>query len=178
MIRRLTAVAALVAFVALTALMAACAGSPGPAAPTATTPATPPAAVAPVLTVSDFVGVWGEDDSPGASVFTAGDATAEPVCRGVEFRIDRDADSRSANVVFAASCVAIRLRVEGKGLMTGNALLWRAQGRAQLADGTACPVAFGDGSRAERTADGVIRVTYKGTVCDREVAGSVLARRK
>jgi len=177
MIRRGTAVAALLALIAL---MAACAGSSQPASPTAVAPApaTPAAAVVPAGAVEDFVGVWGEDETAGSADYTAADPTVEPACRGIEFRIDRDVDSKTANIVFAASCAAIRLRVEGKGLMTEGVLLWRAQGRALLPDNTACAVVFGDGSRAVRVADGVIRVFYKGTVCDKDVAGSVLAKRK
>jgi hypothetical protein len=82
-------------------------------------------------------------------------------------------------VVFVATCARVRIRAEGKGTMAGDTLLWKAKGEVTLPNSrTTCVVAFGDGSKAQPVREGLIKVDYKGTVCDAAVAGTALVRRR
>jgi hypothetical protein len=182
MIRRLI-LGAVVAAVAATFI--ACGSS---SSPQTTTPATPTPTVA---TIDPFVGNFSDD--PSGTVDPATDptgfdpatfdpavaATLGPVnCSQVEFRVVRDPDPKSAVVVFAATCARVRFRGEGKGVLTNGALIWKAQGEVKLPNDKTCAFKFLEGNRAVPVSDGLIKVTYNGTVCDRRFAGTTLVRRR
>jgi hypothetical protein len=183
MIRRVV-VGAVVAAVAATFI--ACSSS---SAPQSTTPAAPTPAVA---TVDPFVGNWSVDEPPGtvdpAADPTAFDpavfdpavaSTAGPVnCSHVEFRVVREPDPKGAVIVFAATCARVRFRGEGKGVLTDGVLVWKAQGQVTLPSDKTCAFRFVEGNRAVPVSDGLIKVTYNGTVCDRRFAGTTLVRRR
>jgi hypothetical protein len=132
----------------------------------------------PVATVDPFVGDWHADALVDPAAIAQAEAAAAGSCSQVEFKAVRDVDSKTAAVVFAATCARVRIRVEGKGSLVGDTLLWRAEGRVTLPDAKTCAVKFGDGSKAQPAPEGMVRVDYKGTVCDAAVAGTALVRRR
>ncbi len=179
MIRRVM-LASLAAAVAAT-FVACSSNSPSQAtAPAAPTPTT--AAVAP------FVGIWSADDPNGTTDPATFDPAAfDPVaaatlgpanCSQVEFRVVRDSDPKAAVIVFAATCARVRFRGEGRGVVTDGVLVWRAQGEVTLPNARTCAFKFIDGNRAVPVGEGLVKVTYNGTVCDRKFAGTTLVRRK
>jgi hypothetical protein len=155
--------------------------------------ATAPAAPTPTIaTVDPFVGTWSVDD-PTGTIDPPGDpntfdstafdpvvaATLGPVnCSQVDFRVVREPDPKGAVIVFAATCARVRFRGEGRGIVTDGVLVWRAQGEVALPNAKTCAFKFLDGNRAVPVSDGLIKVTYNGTVCDRKFAGTTLVRRK
>jgi hypothetical protein len=163
---------------AITGLLA-CSSSPQnqPATPTAvtTTAPTSTATAAPAEPVDGFVGQWNGDTGP---VGAAEAAKAASSCTDIEFRVFRDTDSASAAIVFAATCARVRIRGEGKGLVAGGTLHWRAAGTAALAGGKSCRFAFLEGNTATPAGEGMVKVTYSGTVCDVPVSGTETIRRR
>jgi hypothetical protein len=138
----------------------------------------PSPVTAPNISVDGFVGEWQADALVGPAAIAEAEAAAPRSCNQVEFHARRDVDSRTAAVVFAGNCARVRVRVEGKGLLTGDALMWRAEGKVTLPNGNTCAARFADGNRAEPAREGLVKVTYKGTVCGNPVAGTALVRRR
>lgn len=163
------------------AVLMAC-GSDLPSQPTTQTVAT--AASSPTSTVEGFLGHWGSDTSgePTAESGVGVDVPATLVSNGrcslLDFKVDRDADSRSAVVVFVATCANARIRGEGKGQVSGDTLYWRAGGTVTLAGGRTCPFAFAEGNSATPAGSGLVKVTYNGTVCGIPVSGTQIVKRK
>jgi hypothetical protein len=162
--------------------VAACSSGPesAPAQPTpVSTTATPPTDG----TVDGFLGAWSPDTGGGTPLdFDGPENTADRiipdgVCRFVEFRVDRDTDSRRARVVFAARCANARIRGVGAGLLSEGVLHWRAQGGIALPSGERCQFTFVEGNRAVRVPQG-LKVHYSGTVCDVPVSGTQIVRKK
>ena len=99
-------------------------------------------------------------------------------CSQIEFRVAREPDPKGAVILFAATCARVRFRGEGRGAVTDDVLVWRAQGEVTLPNSRTCAFRFLDGNRAVPVSDGLIKVTYNGTVCDRRFAGTTLVRRR
>ena len=172
MIRRL--VGGFAATIVMAGLAACSTGTQSqPATPTGVTNAT-----APATTVDTFAGTWGQDDpiNPGDPIVAA-TATAGS-CANVEFRVSRDADGKTAAIVFAATCAQVRLRGEGNGTIAGDTLYWKAAGTAALEGGRQCGFRFLEGNKATPAGEGLIKVVYNGTVCDHAVSGTATVRRK
>jgi hypothetical protein len=134
-------------------------------------------------TVDGFLGAWSPDTGDGTPLdFDGPENTADSiipdgVCRFVEFKVDRDADSRTAKVVFAARCANARIRGVGAGVLNEGVLHWRAQGGIALPSGQRCQFKFIEGNRAVRVPEG-LKVHYNGTVCDVPVSGTQLVKKK
>jgi hypothetical protein len=173
-------VAALVVAVAIAGI-GACATAPEstPAQPTSVSITTSPVDG----TVDGFLGAWSPDAGDGTPLdFDGPENTADSiipdgVCRFVEFRVERDADTRSATVVFAARCANARIRGVGAGVLSEGILHWRAQGVVALASGEKCRFTFVEGNKAVRAPEG-LKVHYNGTVCAVPVSGTQLVKRK
>jgi hypothetical protein len=168
---------------AATAGLAAC-GTPPDSKPTDPTPASTASTVpATEVTVDAFVGDWTPDTTDGTPlVFDGPENTADAIvadgaCRFLEFRVDREPDSKSAKVVFAARCANARLRGRGAGVLSDGVLHWRAQGDVTLASGRTCQFKFVEGNKAVRVPEG-LKVHYDGTVCDVPVSGTQIVKRK
>jgi hypothetical protein len=159
----------------------ACNSGSQPTQPTAT-PATQPTAAVDG-TVEPFIGAWGADSADGAPPeFDGPDNTADRIvadgaCRFIEFRVDREPDSRSAKIAFAARCANARIRGVGAGLLVEGVLHWRAQGGIALPSGEKCQFKFVEGNKAVRVPEG-LKVHYDGTVCDVPVSGTQIVRKK
>jgi hypothetical protein len=138
---------------------------------------TPPAA-SPDASVEPFIGDWSPDPVTDPAAIAEAEAAAPRSCNQVEFHARRDVDSRTAAVMFAGNCARVRVRLEGKGLMTGDALIWKAEGKVTLPNGNTCAARFADGNKAEPAREGLVKVTYKGSVCGNPVAGTALVRRR
>jgi hypothetical protein len=152
-----------------------------PTQPTATS--APIATTSSDATVDGFVGAWSPDTGDGASLdFDGPENTADRiipdgVCRFVEFRVDREPDSRSAKIAFAARCANARIRGVGAGQLNEGILHWRARGVVALASGEKCEFKFVEGNKAVRVPEG-LKVHYDGVVCDVAVAGTQLVKKK
>ncbi len=161
--------------------IAACSSGSQPTQPTVT-PATQPTTVVDT-TVNGFIGVWGTDPADGAApVFDGPENTADRIvadgaCRFIEFKVDREPDSRSAKVAFAARCANARIRGFGAAMLIEGVLHWRAQGGIALPSGERCQFRFVEGNRAVRVPEG-LKVHYEGTVCDAPVSGTQIVKRK
>lgn len=143
------------------------------ASPVAPDPVTPPHS-----TVDGFVGEWQADPVTDPDAVAAAEAAAARSCSQVEFHAVRDVDSRTAAVVFAATCARVRIRIEGKGVMSGDTLVWKAEGRVPLPNGTACVARFVEGNKAQPAPESMVKVTYNGRICDVPVTGTALVRRR
>jgi len=178
MIRRLLTLCALAA---LMAAVAACAASSNqsvaPTTPTSTTVATTPDPT-PSGTVDPFVGDWQADPLTDAASIAEAEAAAPKVCNQVEFHALRDADSKTAAIVFAGTCARVRIRVAGIGNLVADGLVWRGQGRVVLPNGTTCAAVFADGNRAQPAGANFVKVTYNGKICDAPVSGIAMVRRQ
>jgi hypothetical protein len=161
-------------------LMVACQKKESPTAPTtvsAPAVAVPPSS--PSVSVDSFVGDWQTDPVTDPASIAEAEAAAPRSCSQVEFRAVRDVDSRTAAVVFAATCARVRIRATGVGTLVGDTLLWRARGEVTLPNAArTCAVIFGDGSKAQPAGEGLVRVAYNGTVCGAPVSGHALVRRR
>lgn len=146
-------------------------------APTSS-PMAPDPVAPPNVSVDGFVGDWQADPVVDPDAIAAAEAIAARSCSHVEFRAVRDVDSRTAVVMFAATCARVRIRAEGRGQMSGDTLVWRASGQVTLPNSRTCGVAFGDGNKAQPAAQGLVKVTYNGRVCDAAVSGTALVRRR
>jgi hypothetical protein len=151
-----------------------------PAAPTEVpTAAVPPPATSPSVPVDHFLGDWSADPLTDPAEIAAAAAAAGHSCSDVEFRAVLDAEAGTAVVGFAATCARLRVRAQGRGVISGNALVWRAEGTAAAPAGsTTCAARFVERNRAEPVATGQIKVTYNGTVCGTAVSGTALVRRR
>jgi hypothetical protein len=166
----------------LLAVAAAAAWSCGsePASP----PAEPTASTTPSTIVDDYVGVWGADPAdpvpPDIQLEdnTANTIVADGICRLIEFHVERQADGRSASIVFAATCANARIRGRGIGQLSNGVLFWKAEGVVTLTSGRTCQFRFVEGNRAAPAGEGLVKVSYNGTVCDVPVSGSQLVKRK
>ena len=161
-------------------LMVACQKKESPTAPTtvsAPAVAVPPSS--PSVSVDSFVGDWQTDPVTDPASIAEAEAAAPRSCSQVEFRAVRDVDSRTAAVVFAATCARVRIRATGVGTLVGDTLLWRARGEVTLPNAArTCAVIFGDGSKAQPAGEGLVRVAYNGTICAAPVSGHALVRRR
>jgi len=161
-------------------LMVACQKKESPTAPTtvsAPAVAVPPSS--PSVSVDSFVGDWQADPVTDPGSIAEAEAAAPRSCSQVEFRAVRDVDSRTAAVVFAATCARVRIRATGVGTLVGDTLLWRARGEVTLPNAArTCAVIFGDGSKAQPAGEGLVRVAYNGTICAAPVSGHALVRRR
>ncbi len=178
MIRRLIAGTAVVLMVAG---MIACAGSSSSqlTTPTAVSTATVSEPfVPPNASVDGLVGDWQADALTDPAAIAAADAAAARSCSQVEFHAVRDVDSKTAVVVFAATCARVRIRVEGKGTMSGDTLVWKAEGKVTLPNGNMCAARFAEGNKAQPAPEGQVKVTYNGAVCGNPVSGTTLVRRR
>jgi len=151
MTRRLTT---LIAAVMMIGVMLACGGSSTsqPTTPTAVptagpaAPATTPAA-SPDASVEPFIGDWSPDPVTDPEAIAEAEANAARRCSQVDFKVVRDVDSKTAAVVFVATCARVRIRATGMGNMVGDTLFWRARGEATLPNATrTCPVTFVEGN--------------------------------
>jgi hypothetical protein len=162
--------------VAAAALAACATDSPSqPTTPTATTAVTPAATTVPV---DSFTGQWGADDSTVTGPATLAATASTNSCSQIEFKVVKDVDGKSAVIVFAANCASVRLRGEGQGTVSGGTLYWKAKGMASIAGSSPCAFTFLERNTATPVSEGVIKVTYNGTVCDVPVSGTELVRRK
>ena len=157
------------------ASMAACGGG---SQNQVTTPTTVTTQLAATVTVDTMAGQWAADPVTDQQGIDAREAVAGSSCSQIEFKISRDVDSKTATIVFAATCARVRLRGEGKGLMSGDILIWKAEGVATLPDGKTCPFRFVEGNKAQPMGDGIIKVAYNGTVCGAPVSGTEIIHRK
>jgi hypothetical protein len=163
----------------------ACSGKGGyPTEPTATPTAVPTAAAsvpatAPNVSVDSFVGDWQADPVMDPAAIAEAEAAAARSCSQVEFKAVRDVDSKTAAVVFAATCARMRIHVVGVGNMVGDTLFWKARGEVKLPDaGRTCAATFVEGNKAQPAPEGRVKVTYNGTVCGAAVGGTALVRRR
>jgi hypothetical protein len=168
--------------VAATAAFAGACSSDTPAQVTLPSSTTTSSAGSSAVSVGSFTGLWtlnGADGVPSAVPDnTAVSLVANGVCQQLELKVDRNPDSRTATIVFAATCANARIRGQGAGQMSDGVLLWRAEGTVALASGRTCPFKFVEGNRAVLVAEGQVQVTYNGTVCEIPVSGTqVLTRR-
>jgi hypothetical protein len=154
--------------VALAVVIACSNGTPA-------SPATTPAASTTVVSVDTFVGQYTAE--PPTAVGDTDPSTTNS-CAFIEFHVARDPDSRTAKIVFAATCARVRLRGEGKGTLSGDTLFWKAEGTALLPSARTCAFRFVEGNKATPAGDGLIKVTYNGKVCDTPVSGTALVRRR
>jgi len=145
---------------------------------TVSSPMAPDPVTPPHTTVDGFVGEWQADPVVDPDGIAAAEAAAAKSCSQVEFHALRDVDSKTAKVVFAATCARVRIRIEGKGVMSGDTLVWKAEGRVPLPNATACVARFVEGNRAQPAPGNLVKVTYNGRICDVPVAGTALVRRK
>ena len=133
----------------------------------------------PSVSVDGFVGDWQADPLTDPAAIAEAEAAAAKSCSQVEFHALRDVDTKTAAVAFAATCARVRIRVEGKGTISGDALVWKAEGSVTLPNATTCAVKFVEGNKAQPVAEGqAVKVTYNGTVCGTAVGGTALVRRK
>jgi len=176
MIRKLVVGIAVVLLVAGTIACAKKTNTTGPvttSSPTAPDPTTPPS-----QTVDSFVGDWQADPVTDPTAIAAEVAAAARSCSQVEFHAVRDVDSRTAAVVFAGTCARVRIRITGKGTMTGDTLVWQAEGRVTLPNATTCLAKFVEGNKTQPAPEGMVKVSYNGKVCDASVSGTALVRRR
>jgi hypothetical protein len=178
------------ALVLVMAWMIACSGGfpSQPTTPTAVptagpaAPVTPPAA-SPDASVEPFIGDWSPDPVTDPAAIAEAEATAARSCSQVEFKAVRDVDSKTAAVVFVATCARMRVHAVGTGRIGDDKLFWKAEGTVRLpspSDRT-CPapaVTFGQGSYAQPVREGLIKVAYNGKVCGIEVSGTAIVRRR
>jgi hypothetical protein len=149
-----------------------------PAAPTPTA-ATP----APDTTVDRFIGAWSTDPADGGpSELDGPENTADSIdpngaCRFIEFKVDREPDSRSAKIALAAKCANARIRGVGAAVLIEGVLHWKARGVIGLPTGQKCAFQFVEGNRAVRVPEG-LKVHYNGTVCDVHVRGAQIVRKR
>lgn len=179
-----------IAIALVTTWMGGCSKKESPTSPTAVSapaaaipevPAPPVSAPAssPTVSVDSFVGDWQADAPTDPAAIAEAEALAAQSCSQVEFKAVRQADTRTASVVFAATCARVRIRATGVGTLVGDVLLWRAQGAITLPNATRdCAVKFGDGSKAQPAGEGLVRVRYNGTVCNAPVSGTAVVRRR
>jgi hypothetical protein len=138
---------------------------------------------APVTTVDVFVGAWGVDPVDGGpSELDGPENTADSIdrngaCRFIEFKVDREADTKSAKITFAATCANARIRGVGTAVLNEGVLFWKAQGVIGLPSGQKCGFKFVERNRAERVPEG-LKVHYNGTVCDVPVSGTQVVKKK
>jgi hypothetical protein len=125
--------------------------------------------------VDGFVGQWNMDTG---AVGVVEAAKAAGSCSDIEFRVARDTNAVSASIVFAGTCARVRIRGEGKGTVEGETLHWKTSGTVALADGKSCRFAFLEGNTATPAGEGLVKVTYRGTVCDVQVSGTETVRRR
>jgi hypothetical protein len=160
----------------------ACGSGSQPAQPSATPAAATPST--PTATVDSFVGVWGTDTTDGTPVEpempdnTAVTIVSDGACRLIEFKAEKQPDSRTASIVFAATCANARLRGRGLGQMSNGVLVWKAEGIIALPSGRTCQFKFVEGNRAAPAGEGLLKVTYNGTVCDVAVSGTQIVKRR
>ena len=173
----------LLAAIADAVLFVACGGvnQSQPTTPTSLT-TTPSNSVTPPtgdgVTVDTIAGDWSVDPITDPQALAEAEAAAGARCGQIEFRVVRDTDSKTAKILFAATCARLRLRGEGKGVITADVLHWRLEGLVTRPDGTTCPFRFLEGNTAQPVPDGRIKVTYNGMVCGVPVSGTELIRRK
>jgi hypothetical protein len=149
-----------------------------------------PAAPTPTVTttsadtsVDRFIGAWSVDPVDGGPTeFDGPENTADSIapngaCRFIEFKVDRDADSKSAKIAFAARCANARIRGVGAAVLSEGVLFWKAQGLIALPSGKQCAFRFVERNRAERVPEG-LKVHYNGTVCDVPVSGTQVVKKK
>jgi hypothetical protein len=169
-------------FVAVVAVVLVACSTDSPSQPTTPTVAT--TASSPTATLEVFLGQWGSDTSgeptaePGVGISVPATLVSNGRCSLLDFKVDRDADSRSAVIVFIATCANARIRGEGRGQVSGDTLYWRAGGTVTLAGGRTCPFTFADGNSATPAGSGLVKVTYNGTVCSMPVSGTQIVKRR
>ena len=157
----------------------ACSSNSQPTQPTATSVTQPTPVVD--ITVDRFIGAWSPDDG-APLVFDGPENTADSIiangaCRFIEFKVDREPDSKSAKIAFAARCANARIRGFGAGVLNEGVLHWRARGAVALPSGEKCQFSFGEGSKAVRVPEG-LKVHYDGTVCGVPVIGTQIVKKK
>jgi hypothetical protein len=169
-----------IAVVLVMTWMVGCSKKESPTAPTTVSaPVVSVPASLPSVSVDSFVGDWQADPVTDPGSIAEAEAAAARSCSQVEFRAVRDVDSRTATVVFAATCARVRIRAVGVGTLVGDTLLWRAKGEVTLPNAArTCAVIFGDGSKAQPAGEGLVRVAYNGTICAAPVSGHALVRRR
>ena len=149
-----------------------------PAAPTSTV-TTP----TPDTTVDRYIGAWSVDPGDGGpSEFDGPENTADSIdpngaCRFIEFKVDREPDSKSAKIAFAAKCANARIRGVGAAVLVEGVLHWKARGAIGLPSGQKCAFVFIEGNKAVRVPEG-LKVHYNGTVCDVPVTGTQVVKKK
>jgi hypothetical protein len=166
-------------FAATVAGIGAC-GKKEAATPTAPTSTTGTTTTAPA-TVEGFIGAWSPDDGTPLS-FDGPENTADSIdpkggCRFMEFKVDREPDSKSAKIAFAAVCANARIRGVGAAVLNEGVLFWKARGGIALPSGQKCAFEFLERNRAERVPEG-LKVHYNGTVCDVPVSGTQIVKKK
>jgi hypothetical protein len=109
---------------------------------------------------------------------TAVSLEANGVCKQVEFKVDKNPDNKTATIVFAATCANARVRGTGDALVSGDSLIWKAQGTVSVGSSRTCAFKFLEGNRATVIVPGQVKVTYNGTVCDIPVSGTQVLVRK
>jgi len=178
MVRRLSVM--LIAAIAVAVMFACGGGSQSqPTTPTSvTTTTTTVTGPSDGVSVDTITGDWTADPITDPRALADFEAVAAARCGQIEFRVDRDTDSKTAIILFAATCARVRLRGQGKGVMAGDVLHWRLEGTATRPDGGTCPFRFVEGNTAQPVGDGRIKVTYNGLVCGMPVAGTEIIRRK
>jgi hypothetical protein len=174
-------VGALIAIAAAGILACGDAPDSKPAEPTSVSTAA--TATLSAATVDPFVGAWSPDTTDATPEFDGPDNTAVTIvpdgaCHLIEFKVERQPDSASASIIFAATCANARIRGQGLGQLSNAVLFWKAQGMIALPSGRTCQFKFVDGNRAERVAEGVVRVHYNGVVCDVPVSGTQIVKKK
>jgi hypothetical protein len=163
--------------------LVACASAP-PAAPVTPSASTATTSTSSTVTVETFAGQWGAATTNGATADaglaenTAVSLVPNGVCSLVEFKVDRNPDGKSAMIVFAATCANARIRGIGSGTVSGDALIWRAEGTLALVSGRTCAFKFVEGNRATPAGAGLVKITYNGTVCGIPVSGAQVVTRK
>jgi hypothetical protein len=146
-----------------------------PTQPTATSSSTT------VTTVDSFVGAWSPDDGTPLG-FDGPENTADSInpngaCQFIEFKVDREPDSKSATIAFAAKCANARIRGVGAAVLNAGVLSWKARGVIGLPSGEKCAFQFVERNKAVRVPEG-LKVHYDGTVCDVPVTGTQIVKKR